>query len=81
MAMPNNPKLRARASLEDMQALMCAITTCQRTMLVLGLRGRGQEALDSVWTQAGKQARYLDRLHHVMESSWYELQALLDADE
>jgi len=78
MAMPNDPRYQARASLEDMQALMCAIETCQKTMLALGLRGRGQEALDSVWVQAGKQARHIEKLHHILERSWYQLQALID---
>lgn len=81
MAMMNNPRYKARASLEDMQAELLGAKQCQSTMLVLGLRGRGQEALDSVWLQAGKQARYLDKLYQLLEANWYELQALLDAEE
>jgi len=78
MAMPNDPRYHARASLEDMLALLCAAIDNQKTMRVLSFRGTGPEAMDAIFTEANQQGRALRRLAQTMQADWHEIQALIE---
>ena len=78
MAMPNDSRYLARATVEDLIALLCAIKDRQKAILILSFRGEGPDAMDSIFNEVRMQAREIEKALQLVQQRWCQIQALID---
>jgi len=81
MAMPNKPPhYKARATTEDILALLVAAQEHQRVILLHAFHETPQSC-DVIFDEARALRRTLEQAQQMIGMSWREVQALIDAGE